>query len=576
MNENGFQRPRNGQNDDNAHPPITPCKAVDPNSIDNPIERSIYTLVVKHYLACCSRDAVGKETTLSVHMGLEEFTAKGLMIVERNWLEIYAPWERWSTGQGQLPPLEVGSRIRPSAFTLQDGRTVPPRLLTEAELISLMDRNGIGTDATIASHIQTIQDRGYTTKNAQQEFTPTDLGIALVEGYNSMGYQLNKPDLRREVEHECNLVANGQKTKSDIMEPILAKMKMCFEHATAEAHKLDAAVARHFSPLGQTRSVVLQERFSECGLCQNLMALKESQPRQDANNGNNQKRKIVYCETCRVGLTLPKADQMQPATTLDNAGGAPIRCPICQYQVVKVVGSSGNGYSVCPKCYTDPPGDHGGDPTGGETFPCFKCRHPTCTLAQGTQGGDIEVFGCPFCLQGKITLRKTARGSFALSCSNYSGRDRCPYSIWMPNEASMVSVPDGDANLCRACSRNGKIVRMLRFVWKAGSVPIHMGEECLICVLCDSQFRIDMNIRLPQPNQVISAQRRSTNRARVAPSNATRGGRGRTTVGGRGGGRGVGGLGEIANRGSAGGGGGNTCFRCNQPGHYATSCPQGQ
>jgi DNA topoisomerase-3 len=115
------------------------------------------------------------------------FNAKGLMIVERNWLEIYAPWERWPTGQGQLPPLEVGSRITPSSFTLQDGRTVPPRLLTEAELISLMDRNGIGTDATIASHIQTIQDRGYTTKNAQQEFTPTDLGIALVEGYNSIG-----------------------------------------------------------------------------------------------------------------------------------------------------------------------------------------------------------------------------------------------------------------------------------------------------------------------------------------------------------------------------------------------------
>jgi len=89
---------------------------VDPNSIGNPIERNVYILVVKHYLACCSRDAVGRETSLTVKMGPEEFTAKGLMVLEKNWLEIYAPWERWSIGQGELPPLQVGSRVAPPPF----------------------------------------------------------------------------------------------------------------------------------------------------------------------------------------------------------------------------------------------------------------------------------------------------------------------------------------------------------------------------------------------------------------------------------------------------------------------------
>ena len=57
-------------------------------------------------------------------------------------------------------------------------------IILEVELISLMDRNGIGTDATIAQHISTIQDRAYATKDHQQKFLPTKLGIALVEGYN--------------------------------------------------------------------------------------------------------------------------------------------------------------------------------------------------------------------------------------------------------------------------------------------------------------------------------------------------------------------------------------------------------
>ena len=36
----------------------------------------------------------------------------------------------------------------------------PPPRITEADLIAVMDKEGIGTDATIAEHIKTIQDRG--------------------------------------------------------------------------------------------------------------------------------------------------------------------------------------------------------------------------------------------------------------------------------------------------------------------------------------------------------------------------------------------------------------------------------
>ena len=142
LSDNNFQNPRAGQHDDNAHPPITPAKAVDPTTIGDPIQRQIYSLIVKHYLACCSRDAIGRETELTLKIASEEFVAKGLMILERNWLEIYQPWERWSTGQGELPKVRVGTRITPTSLVMTEGRTSPPQLITEVELISLMDKNG--------------------------------------------------------------------------------------------------------------------------------------------------------------------------------------------------------------------------------------------------------------------------------------------------------------------------------------------------------------------------------------------------------------------------------------------------
>ena len=55
--------------------------------------------------------------------------------------------------------------------------------------------NGIGTDATIAQHIQKIQDRKYVTKQ-NNLFMPTTLGAALVAGYLAMGLTLSKPELR--------------------------------------------------------------------------------------------------------------------------------------------------------------------------------------------------------------------------------------------------------------------------------------------------------------------------------------------------------------------------------------------
>lgn len=521
---------------------------MDPNTIQDATQRGVYILVVKHYLACCSRDAIGNETSITVQMDTEEFTATGLMILQRNWLEIYEPWERWSTGQGELPYAQVGSRITPSSLLMKEGRTTPPQLISEVELISLMDKNGIGTDATIAQHISTIQEREYATKDASQRFSPTPLGIALVEGYNQMGYQLNKPDLRREMEYECNLVANQQKTKDDIIGPILAKMRQCFLTATAEAHKLDDAVGRHFPRLGagnNNQMQVLQANFSVCGNCGRHMALKVERQDGRGNRGGNP-RKLLFCNTCQEGWSLPRG-QLRPKTDQDNGGGTVVKCPICNFQVVRVDrgdGYEGNGYHFCPKCFTDTPQDHGGTTNGGD-FRCFNCTHPTCALAGGTAGGDVEVFSCPFCREqnqsGKVVLRKNSRG-FVLSCSNYSSRNRCAYTIWLPRETQDVVPAEGDTNFCIRCSTRGP-VRKISFSWKPGSVPPHLGQDCSVCVLCDVAFRQDMQISLPQRELVginnREPRRVSTGRARVAP---------------------------VDNR--------VVCFRCKETGHFANNCPR--
>jgi DNA topoisomerase-3 len=45
-------------------------------------------------------------------------------------------------------------------------------MLSEADLISLMDANGIGTDATIAEHIATVLKREYVLKSMSGAHRP--------------------------------------------------------------------------------------------------------------------------------------------------------------------------------------------------------------------------------------------------------------------------------------------------------------------------------------------------------------------------------------------------------------------
>lgn len=240
----GFNQPRSGRNNDKAHPPIHPVNYVASNTLNNENERKVYEFVVRRFLACCSEDAVGEATDIEIDYGTEIFHAHGLRVIARNYLDVY-PYDKWESSQ-QLPQYTVGDIFEPTEANMLDGKTSAPTYLTEPELIALMDVNGIGTDATMAEHIAKIQEREYVIARPKggvaatagngagrgrgrgrggggrggrggaatghnggggaatggiQEFIPTTLGVALIEGYDNVGFEtsLSKPFLRKEV-----------------------------------------------------------------------------------------------------------------------------------------------------------------------------------------------------------------------------------------------------------------------------------------------------------------------------------------------------------------------------------------
>lgn len=145
--------PRNGKKSDQAHPPIHPTKFVS-NLTGN--DKKVYELIVRHFLACVSKDATGSETIAYINIADEEFSATGLCIYEKNYLDVY-PYDRWNAKE--IHAYEIGHTFEPTEISMPESQTTAPSLLTEADLIALMEKHGIGTDATHAEHINTVKER---------------------------------------------------------------------------------------------------------------------------------------------------------------------------------------------------------------------------------------------------------------------------------------------------------------------------------------------------------------------------------------------------------------------------------
>ncbi|KAJ5628925.1 hypothetical protein N7490_011153 [Penicillium lividum] len=250
-----FRTPRSGRHNDKAHPPIHPVSWVSPSQL-NANEKKVYEFVTRRFLACCSDDAKGQSTDIEILYGEENFHANGLLVLERNYLDVYV-YDKWESSQ-QLPKFERGEKFVPTEANMFEGKTTAPTYLTEPELIGLMDANGIGTDATMAEHIAKIKEREYVVthkrgsgRTSVEELIPTRLGIALVEGYDNVvaglpnSISLSKPFLRKEMELRMLEICAGTKTKQEVVQQSLDMYREVFIHTQRRIDMLKTACRKY-------------------------------------------------------------------------------------------------------------------------------------------------------------------------------------------------------------------------------------------------------------------------------------------------------------------------------------------
>ncbi|TGC11546.1 DNA topoisomerase [Methanolobus halotolerans] len=379
-------RCRNGTRDGHDHPPIYPIKAANRQEVEKNVRMpdvwKVYDLIVRHFIANLMPPAVFDKTRLEVHVRDEIFDTTGSIMKDAGWLAVY-PFE--TKNDKFLPNVELNKEVDVKKISNTKSRTTPPKRLTEAELLTLMDKNGIGTKATAPSHIETNKKRGYFETKGKS-IAILDTGFTLMESLDSTVPILVKPDIRARIEALIQDVEDGQKTFENSLEEGSHLIKEMYSQLSSGKEQIVMKMAGTITD--ENISSDKKNFIGECPECGRMLRII-----------NTDKGRFVGCSgypTCKKTYSLPKTG----ALTV-------MRSKECKKEGVAIV-KVGNKY-------------HWSVGMG----PCFTCDSEKVCFPPDVVGP------CPKC-DGSMFILTTKDTRF-LACTN-----RCGYTQSLPKEGRLT------------------------------------------------------------------------------------------------------------------------------------------
>ena len=432
-------RPKSGT-DMGDHPPITPARHANAGELHGDAWR-IYEYVCRHFIASVSPDCKFTKTKITIDMNGEVFTASGKIIEEKGWTVVMPG----SLPKDEpMPQVSQGEELPMSEVKLVPGQTRAPDYLTESDLIGLMEKHGIGTDASIATHIQNVCTRNYVTVGAGRTMQPTKLGIILAHGYHAIDPELVLPLVRGQMEAYGTLIAEGKARKDEVLRYALELFRQKFLFFRTNIVCMDSLMEATFSKLANTGKYI-----SRCGICTRYMRHLDARPQR------------LHCGNCNVTYALPQGGTVK--TYFEY------RCPADDFEVLICHVDGGKSFPLCPYCYNNP----SVEAANNKTMSCAECHHPTCRESLTTN----YVCDCidESCL-GAMAFVTSSTGKWKICCN------RCPMMIMLPPTANKVKVANQECEDCGA--------RKMSLTFPDGKSPlVSRASAVTACVFCDALLR---------------------------------------------------------------------------------------
>ncbi len=187
------------------HDPIHPTGQVTGlQSLDKQQLRA-WDILSRYYISLFMHDYIQAVVKVKLNIADELFLSEGRTEIQKGWKEAH----NWSTKiPKSIPLLSVKQILRVVSIKIQKKPTLPPKRLTDANLLLAMESANIGTKSSRPDIIQKLVDRNYVIRKSRNLIS-TDWGRALIASLSPIWPEIVTPSFTAHVEKLMDEVAKG-------------------------------------------------------------------------------------------------------------------------------------------------------------------------------------------------------------------------------------------------------------------------------------------------------------------------------------------------------------------------------
>lgn len=232
VKERKRKNPIEGKKSDPAHPAIFPT-GEKPTELAKE-QKQIYELIIRRFLSCFAADAIIENKTISIVIDKKKFVAKGVIVLEQGWLEVY----KIKIPEKKLPDINGEVIIRD--VKLEEKATQPPKRYSPASLVSELTKRNLGTKGTRALIVDTLYRRGYIQDT---QIKATGLGSTIVKALEKNCALILDEELTRNFEREMEAIQTSKKGKKE-QERILKEAKVILKKIAEQFKKKEEEIGK--------------------------------------------------------------------------------------------------------------------------------------------------------------------------------------------------------------------------------------------------------------------------------------------------------------------------------------------
>lgn len=395
-----------------AHEAIRPSEAsrhpdLIKDSLDNNQYR-LYRLIWQRSVASQMPEAILDSTIIEIDAEntIYKFRAAGQILQFDGYLKVFPE----KSNDVELPALDQGEKLKLIKLDGQQHFTKPPARYSDAGLVKIMEKYGIGRPSTYAPTISTIIDRNYVARDENKKLAPSEIAFVVTDLLVNHFPQIIDYQFTAQMEENLDNIAEGGKK----WQPVIKNFYEPF-HANLEL-KYNEINKKDIMPEEESKEV--------CDKCGAPMLVK-----------TGRYGKFLACSA------YPKCKNIKNM----KGDGNGVNNVEKSDEIKQLEEKHKN--EICEKC---------GSPMAiktGRFGPFLACTgYPKCKNIKNIAGNTQNSTGikCPICGEGDIVQKRSARGIF-YACNQYPA---CKNAYWAkptgekcPN-CSALMVEDKNGSIC--------------------------------------------------------------------------------------------------------------------------------